>query len=168
MAAIQPGTGGTFKTETAEGRAIETLCFLQLQEATAARNPESRNAVSGDFSIEELTFSGTFVLPAEQTISNEGNLTIIATPYLQGVTFSPGGSTPTFKSTVLERYALEVLMYLQLLERDAVKNPQNRNFITGNFNSDTGIYSGVFTLPVSLVVNSTGIPQFEAVEYLIT
>lgn len=167
MAAIQTGTGGTFKTSTAEGRLIESICYLQLQEAITAQNTSGRNGVSGEFSVEDLVFSGTYQLPTEQTISTDGTLLIVATSYLQNVAVDPGTGTPTFKSVTLERYVLEVLMFLQAVERDSARNPQNANNITGNYNSDTGLYSGTFSIPVALSLGSDGNPVFSAQEYLL-
>lgn len=168
MATIQPGTGGTFKTATAEGRLVESICFLQMQESIAAQNSSGRNGVSGDFSIEDSVFTGTYQLPTEQAILADGSLTLVATPYLQGVTVDPGSGSPTFNSSILERYVLEVLMFVQSLERDAARNPQGANNVTGNYNSDTGLYSGTFSIPVSLSIGSDGRPVFTAQEYLTT
>lgn len=167
MAVIQPGTGGTFKTTTAEARAIEALCFLRLQEADTTKNPNARQAIAGSFDTEDLSFSGTYAFPADQTLSSGVGLVIVATNYLVGVTVVPGGSAPTFQATKLEQYCLEVLQYLQALERVAANNPQGRNAISGTFNSDTGLYQGAFSLPVSLTLTTDGKPLFTATEYLL-
>lgn len=168
MASITPGSGGTFTATTAEGRAIETLTFMQVQEQSSSRNPSELNYVVGAFDSDDLMFSGSYTLPAALTISTDGSLKIAAIPYLQGVTFSPGTSSPTFKSTTIESYLLEVLMYLQGLEQQAAKNPQGLNYITGNFNSDTGLYQGSFTLPISLALAAAGKVEITAQEYLTT
>lgn len=168
MATISPGTGSTFRAITAEGRAIEALIFTQIQEQDEAHNPNGLNYVLGSFDSDDNTFSGTYSLPAVQSISSDGSLKIEATAYLQSVDFTPGTGTPTFKSTVLERYLLEVLMYLQYLERQPEKNLQNRNWITGSFNSDTGLYQGTFNLPVNLALGEGGKVEFSAQEYLQT
>lgn len=168
MASISPGTSGTFSASTAEGRAIETLTFMQVQEQSAARNPSEFNYVIGVFDSDDLTFTGSYTLPAALTIATDGSLKIEAVPYLQGVTFTPGSGSPTFKSTVIERYLLEVLMYLQSLEQQTAKNPQGVNYITGNFNSDTGLYQGSFTLPIALALAASGKVEITAQEYLQT
>jgi hypothetical protein len=59
-------------------------------------------------------------------------------------------------------------MYLQGLEANTTKNPQNLNNITGSYNSDTGLYQGAFTLPVALGLTSQGRAEFAAQEYLLT
>jgi hypothetical protein len=168
MAAIQPGTGGTFKSTTAEGRLMEAICFLQLREADSIENPNGRNAIQGDFSIQNLVFSGSYNFAAEQAISSTGSLSIVASPYLQNTIIAPGGNNPTFKSLSLEGYVLEVLMHFQALERVAANNPQGQNFITGTYNSDIGIYTGSFSLPIAMSLDGAGKPSFEAVEYLLT
>lgn len=168
MASITPGTDSTFKTETAEGRAIEAICYLQLQESLAENNSSGRDSIQATFDLTDNTFSGSYAIPAEQGFSSSGSLTISAVPFLQNISISPGANNPTFKSSILEAYALEVLMYLQAWERNSSKNPQNRNYITGSFNSDTGIYQGTFSLPISLVLDANGKPIFSAIEYLLT
>lgn len=168
MATITPGTDSTFKAQTAEGRAIEAICYLQLQESLTENSSSGRDAIQATFDLTDNTFSGTYAIPSEQGFSATGGLTINTVPYLQNVSISPGTNAPTFKSQTLEAYVLEVLMFLQSWERNAAKNPQNRNYISGSFNSDTGIYQGTFTLPISLVLDATGKPSFSAVEYLLT
>ncbi len=168
MAAIAPGTGGSFKSSTAEGRAIEAIVFLQLAEQMEVNNPQSTNGISGAFDTEEKTFQGTYSIPASQTINGDGQLVIAAVPYLDGVAVVPGGDNPTFKSTVPEAYLLECLMYLQGLERNPVKNPQGRNNIVGTYDSDRAIYSGSFSIPVQPQLTTDGGIRFEAVPYLTT
>lgn len=167
MAAIQPGTGGTFKTSTCEGRLIETICFLQSLEVIPAKNLTGRNAVNGSFDIEDLTFSGTFSLPITQAILPTGGLSIVAQTYIQDNSFNPGTATPTFVSTTIEAYLLEVLSYMQSLESTPGSNPNNRNFITGQLNTDTNLYVGGFNIPVALALNAAGKAEFSAVEYLV-
>lgn len=71
------------------------------------------------------------------------------------------------KSTTAEGLALESLMQLQAIERTAARNPDNRNFVTGTYNSDTGIYSGTFSFPVNQAIDATsGNLTLEAAEYL--
>jgi hypothetical protein len=168
MASISPGTDGTFKATTAEGRALEVLTFTQLQEQAAASNPSNRNAVIASIDLDDRELSGTFAIPAEQSFAYDGALLITATPYLENVFISVGMDEPTFKSTTLERYLLEVLMYLQWLEGQAEKNPQNANRITGSFNSDTRLYSGTFRLPLGVAIASDGKLTIQATEYLTT
>lgn len=165
MVAITPGTSGTFQAATAEGRALEILAFIQLNENLAANNPDNRNNVTAAIDTDELLLSGTFSIPATQAITPDGTLTITASAYLVNAAILPGSNSPTFKSTLPERYLLEVLMFIQGLERVAARNPQSRNGVTGNYNSDTGLYQGSFNLPVTLALVA-GKLEIQATEYL--
>lgn len=166
MVAISAGTQGLFKSVTAEGRAIEALVYLQNLERNTTNNPDGFNALTGSFDTEEGVFSGTYSLPAVQQIAVGGVLQIQASTYLQSSTVAPGGDSPTFVSTRAEAYVLEVLMYLQFLERQPSRNPQNRNYVTGTFNSDTGIYQGTFNLPITITLDAEGKPLITATEYI--
>lgn len=71
------------------------------------------------------------------------------------------------KATTAEGLALEVLMRLQALERTPAKNPDNRNFVTGSYNSDTGVFSGSFSFPCTQTLDgTTGALIVSAQEYL--
>lgn len=155
MASITAGTGATLKSDTAEGQCLESLVFLQLQENSTQRNPAALSNVVGAIDTDLLVFSGTFTIPASQTLGSSGSLVIAADPYLSGVIFTPG-TGGTFKSVTAEAYVLETLMYLQALEQNLLKNPQNRNFITGSYNSDTKVYTGTFSLPILLSLGTDG------------
>ena len=166
MASITSGTGATLKSATAEGQCLEALVFLQLQEASTSRNPSAFNNVDGAIDTDDMLFSGSFNIPASQTLGSSGSLIIAADPYLSGVIFTPG-TGGTFKSVTAEAYVLETLMYLQALEQNSLKNPQNRNFITGSYNSDTKVYTGTFSLPISLTLGTDGAVTCVANPYLL-
>lgn len=155
MTLITVGTGATLNAPSAEGQCLEALVFLQIQEASSLRNPTVQNNVDGAIDTNDMVFSGAFNLPATQTLGSSGSLVIQADGYLASVIFSPG-SGGTFKSVTPEAFALETLMYLQVLEQITAKNPQGRNFITGSYNSDTKVYSGTFSLPITLSLGATG------------
>lgn len=146
---------------------MEVLIYAQLQELDPTKNPSDRNYVLGSIDTDGLFFSGTYALPAIQSLSDDGSLRIVAIPYLQGVSVIPGTNAPTFKSELLESYLLEVLMYLQITEKQTAKNPLNRNYITGSFNSDTDVYQGSFNLPVDISISPAGSIVVDAQEYLI-
>lgn len=166
MVAITPGSEGTFKAATAEGRAIEVLTYFQIQEQDETKNPNGRNAVTGSFNTEDNRFEGNYSFIVDQSLNPDGSISLAATSALVGVAINPGGGDPTFKSTVIERYALEVLMYLQAAERISAKNPQNLNAVTGSYNSDSGVYTGNFSLPITVSITASGNCQIAAVEYL--
>ncbi|MBD1917166.1 MULTISPECIES: hypothetical protein [Cyanophyceae] len=167
MATVLPGTGGTIKSTTAEGQAHEILTFIGIRQQSLSTNPGEVTNVSGQHDQQALIFSGTYEFTVAQTISNTGGLTLEATPYLVGTGFQVG-TGGTFKGNSPEKYALEVLMYLQSLELQPAKNPQNRNFITGTFNSDTGRYQGSFSIPVILGIDAvSGVVNYGANPYLL-
>lgn len=77
------------------------------------------------------------------------------------------GVNTDLKNDTKEGLALEAILQLQAHERVAENNPDGRNFITGTYNSDTGIFSGTFALPVDLTFDATtGNAVLTAVEYL--
>lgn len=166
MATITPGTGATIKSSSAEGQALEILTYLQLQEASAVRNPLAANNIVGSIDLDQKVFSGTYSIPANQVVSNTGGLSINAATYLSGVIFSPG-TDGTFKSATPEAYALEVLMALQVIEQTAGRNPDGFNNITGTYNSDTKVYSGTFSIPVVVAIDNSGAVSVSANPYLI-
>lgn len=136
-------------------RTLEALAFLSACERDITLNPTERNAIQASLNLDAATFTGTYAIPCQQTIATTGGLAISAVPYLTGVTFSPGSGERTLVSTTIEAYCLECLQYLQWLERQSTRNPDNRNYVTGTYNDDTGVYSGSFTLPVSFTIEGT-------------
>lgn len=167
MASVTPGTGGTIKSTTAEGQAHEILSFISLKQLSEVTNPGQVSNVLAGHDQQALLFNGTYQFSVSQAIDGSGNLTLSVNPYLVGAGFQEG-SAGTFKGNSPEKYALEVLMYLQSLERDPSKNPSSRNYVTGTYNSDTGLYQGSFSLPVILGINaSTGVVNYGADPYLL-
>lgn len=78
------------------------------------------------------------------------------------------GTGADLKSDTKEGLALEALMSLQAIERNPGLNPDNRNFITGTYNSDTGVFAGTYSFPVAQVIDAaTGQIRLEATEYLL-
>lgn len=167
MAAIAPGSGGTLKSTTAESALVEAILFLVQCERDSAKNPNGYRSLNYAVTDSGAVFSGDFSLSATQTLTGTGSLAIAANPYLTATGFSPG-SGGTFKSTTIEATVLEILMFLQLLETDATKNTNNRNFVTGTYNSDTRIYRGTFSLPVAMTIGPNGEAIVTANEYLQT
>lgn len=167
MATITAGAGATFTATKAEAQAIAALNFLNQRENTSEANPNGDDRINASFDVDLLTFAGTYSLPASQVLNSLGQLVIVSTPYLSSGAFTPG-TGGTFKSVTIEAYVLEVLMYLQSLELQPTKNPQNRNYITGTYNSDSKLYAGTFNLPISISIPESGIVSFTAVEYLLS
>jgi hypothetical protein len=167
MATVTPGTGGTIKSTTAEGQLHEIMSFLSINQASIGTNPSEATNVSCSHDQQALLFSGTYQFSVAQTIAANGSLTLAVNPYLVGTAFQEG-SGGTFKSNTPEGYALEVLMYLQNRELNPSFNPNNRNNITGSYNSDTGLYQGSFSIPVILGIDAvSGVVNYGANPYLL-
>ncbi|WOD37370.1 hypothetical protein [Nodosilinea sp. E11] len=167
MATVTPGTGGTIKSTTAEGQAHEILSFISLKQLSTVVNPGQVENVLGSHDQQAQTFSGTYQFSVSQAIDGNGNLTLSANSYLVGAGFQEG-TGGTFKGNTPEKYALEVLMYLQNLERTPALNPSSRNFVTGTYNSDTGVYQGSFNIPVIMGIDATsGVVSYGADPYLL-
>lgn len=167
MAVITPGTGGTIKSGTAEGQAQEILSFIAIKQQSLSTNPGEVDNVSASHDIQALIFTGTYRFSVTQSIDGAGNLSLSVNPYLVGTAFQEG-TGGTFKGNSPEKYCLEVLMFLQATEQNPAKNTQNRNFIRGTFDSDTGIYTGSFSIPVSVGLDSqSGAVEYTAQPYLL-
>jgi hypothetical protein len=166
LAIITPATDGTLKSATAEGQLQEIMTLLTVSQGIAEQNPSEYAYIQATHNQNSKTYSGTYRFDVSQEVSGDGSLTLNVIPYLTGTGFTPG-SDGTFKSTTPEAYALEVLMFLQNLEQTSGANPDNRNLVTGSFNSDTGIYQGSFSLFCDVALDPvTGAIVYTAQEYL--
>lgn len=167
MATITPGTGGTIVSTTAEGQAHEILSWISWKQANSSVNPSGVTNVTGTHDQQDLIFTGTYSFSVTQAIDPTGSLKLDAKTYLVGSGFQVG-TGGTFKGNSPEKYCLEVLMFLQALEASSTTNPNNRNFVTGTYNSDTQIYQGSFSIPVILGVSTaTGVVNYGANPYLL-
>ena len=167
MARVIPGTNGTIKALTIEGQLQEICMYLRLGQSSSTNNPNQiENVVSVSHSPDTLSFGASFSFGVNQLINNTGQITYSAVDYLTGLTFTPG-ENGTFKSTTAAGYFLEALIYAQNLERQATKNPTNRNGVSGTFNSDNTIFSGSLDLPILVSVEPTGEIKYTADEYLL-
>lgn len=167
MATVTPGSGGTIKSTTAEGHLQEIMTFISIKQAALSTNPSEVTNVSCNHNQQALTFTGNYQFSVSQAIDGSGALTLEANTYLVGTGFQVG-TGGTFKGNSPEKYALEVLMYLQGLEQNPSLNPQGRNFITGTYNSDNGLYQGSFSIPVLLGIDATsGVVNYGANPYLL-
>jgi hypothetical protein len=152
---------------SAEGQAHEILSFIALRQQSESNNPGQVNNVLGSHDQQALLYSGTYQFSVVQSIDGAGNLNLSVNPYLIATGFQQG-TGGTFKGNSPEKYCLEVLMFLQNLERNPALNPSSRNYVTGTYNSDTGLYQGSFSLPVVLSLEATtGVVTYEADPYLL-
>ena len=166
MTTVTPGSGATLRSSTAEQQLVEAVLFLWKNELIAARNPLAKYSVKWTVSGTGGNFTGNYSIPASQAVQFGGGLLISATPYLSGVPYS-AGSGGTYSAETAESAALERIQYLQQLEGIPVLNPGNRDFVTGTFDSNTGIYQGSFSIPVTIYIQEDGSINFVANPYLI-
>lgn len=166
MAAITPGTNGSIKSATVEGQLQELCMYLQLKERSSVNNPTEVDNFSVTHAPDTGSMSASFTIPVQQTINSGGQVTYSASDYLTGLNFV-AGEDGTFKSATAAGYFVEVVIYAQNLERQTAKNPTNRNGITGTFNSDSTLFSGVLDLPVSISIETDGSIKYTAEEYLL-
>ena len=167
MAKIDIGTDGTLKSDAAEGKLQELCTLLQMGEFNLESNPTGIDNIVGNHFQNTETFSTTFTIPVEQTISADGHVVYATLDYLNAFPFSPG-TNGTFKSTTCAGYFVEVVIYIQNLERSVVHNPDKINNVTGTFNSDSTVFSGSINLPVDVSIDDMGRVVYAAREYLLT
>lgn len=165
MTQITMASGETFKTATVEGRLIEIFTYLQIGESDLSKNPNLKDYVQASFNANTLVFTANFSIPTAQSIDASGNILISAVNYLTNTTFNPG-SGGTFKAASPAQYLIEVVTFLQNLELDTAKNPQDKNFVNSTYSADDGTYSGSVTLPLSMSFDDSGRVTFTAQEYL--
>lgn len=167
MAKILVGADGTLKADSAEGQLQELCTCLQIGELNAEANPSGIDNIVGNHFQNTGTFSATFTIPVEQTINAEGQVVYSAGDYLTNFQFSPG-TGGTFKSLTCAGYFVEVVIYIQNLEKNLALNPNKSNYVTGTFNSDNTVFSGSIDLPVEVSVNASGSVVYTVQEYLLT
>lgn len=167
MAKIKVGVDGTLKADSAEGQLQELCTYLQIGEFNDVVNPNGIDNIVGNHFQNTGTFSATFTIPVEQTINASGQVVYSAADYLTNFKFSPG-TGGTFKSLTCAGYFVEVVIYIQNLEKNSALNPNNNNYVTATFNSDNTIFSGSINLPVKVSVDASGSVVYIAQEYLLT
>lgn len=67
----------------------------------------------------------------------------------------------------VEKQLVELATRMQIMESTNANNPDNLNRITAQYNQDTGVYSGTFSIPCRPTISADGTPSFEAEEYLV-
>lgn len=164
MTIITPGSSATINALTAESTLLQLIPLVIAAQSDNAKNPSGRSVVTSSIDLADGTISGTYTILATQSLNNSGQIVVQADSQFNNVTFS-SGSGGTFKSSSIESFLMEVLQFLQIREKDTTKNPDGSNNITGSYNSDTGIYSGSYLLPISVTITQQ-ILQIAAIEYL--
>ncbi len=167
MAVIQVGDNGTLRSRTAEGQLQEICAYLEIGETTVSLNSSGIDNVVVTHFQNSATFTANFTIPVKQFINPGGQVVYAADDYLETLAFLPG-QNGTFKSITCAGYFVELVIYMQNLERNPTTNPQNKNYITGTFNSDSTIFSGAINLPIELSIDERGRVVYTAKEYLTT
>ncbi len=168
MATITPGTAATIRATTAEKQLFHCLLLLQELETSTLYNPTRKDYVQTSFNDNAATFNANFSIPCEPALGTDGKPTFVGSNYLIGYSFNPGTTLGSFKSTSLPAYLVEVLFYCQILESDTATNPNNKNFLTANYDSDRKIFTGNVTLPYTKTIEQTGDVTISIPEYLTT
>lgn len=168
MATITAGTAATFKQGTAEGQLLEVLMYLQLLEKDPAKNTANRNYVTGTFNSDTLFLNGSYQLPLTTVLQAGGDLVLTASTYMTGTAVIPGTGSPTFAATTAEAYAFAVISHIQNLEAQPAKNPDARNYVSGQYDADSGFLTGTFSIPCTMQIADDGSIKWAASEYLLT
>jgi hypothetical protein len=166
MAIIVVGAGSSFKSSTAEGLLLEVITYLQNQEMNISTNSLNKDFIKLSYSLDNMTATGSFSIPAVQSIDSSGQIIVSGSNYLENIVFSPGDGG-TFKSSTLSQYFLEIVTYLQIKESNPSTNPQSENNIFSSYDADDKIFSGSVTLPLTISFDDSGHPVITAKEYLL-
>jgi len=166
MANITVGSDATIKSTTAEGQLHECCALLEIGEYNAAKNPNGADNIIGQHQQNQRLFSANFSIPLESKSDGEGRTFHEVAEYLSDFAFSPG-SGGTFKSSNCAAYFVEVVVYIQNLEKDLTKNPGKIDNVSGRFDIDKGIFTGSINLPVTLSISTQGGVLYTADSYLL-
>lgn len=164
MAVITPGVEGTLESLTAEAAFVELLSFLRLNEALSAKNPTNKRYVNINYNANTGFVDISWTIPATISITDSGVIQTLAADYLSNVAFS-SGTAGTFKSANYAQAVLEIAEYIQLLEADSSKNPNDLNYIQSNYDSDTKNHSGTAQIPFQIEIDN-GSPRVKVLPYL--
>lgn len=172
MAAITWGTGGSLTgINSVEDYFVGAINFLYVQQNTSAKNPSNLQNLSRTISS-TATMSGSLTVPATISGSANGSLTITATSYLTGVTWTPptGGDVQPANEVLA---VIDAARRLKGLELDTTKNPTNARYIEFKFSmgSSTGSNNGSITvefsgLPLDTVLAANGDISYSGKTYL--
>ena len=75
-------------------------------------------------------------------------------------------SSVTLNGTTIEQQLIELVSRIQVLENNTSNNPDGQNFVTGSANTDTGVFSGTFNIPIGVSVDGSGNTVITATPYL--
>lgn len=75
-------------------------------------------------------------------------------------------SPVTLNGSTIEQQLIELVSRIQVLENNTTNNPNGQNFVTGSANTDTGVFSGTFNIPIDVSVDGSGNTVITANPYL--
>ena len=174
MVAFTPGTGGPFSgISNLEDWTVAHINFLRIQQANPDRNPNSiRNLVITANS--EGAISGSFNCPVTVGGAAAGAVTITASSYLTGVTYTaPTGGEATATNEV--QALIDAVRRQKARElAGSTANPTNANYLswgvtmgtTGVGTTNATITIGFAGLPVDMSQGTTGAITMEGRTYL--
>jgi hypothetical protein len=166
MTLIAVGSGGSIQSDSAEQQLLDCISLIKNYEKMTTKNPDKVNGVSCSFNLTTSFAAMSFNMAANPIINNDGQQVIQAANYLANTDFLPG-SGGTFKSVTIEGYFLEILTYLEIMEKNTSKNPNNNNYVSTSYDSDTRIMAGNATIPFLFENDATGFLKITADEYLL-
>jgi hypothetical protein len=175
MVAFAPGSGGPFPgINNLEDWTVAHINFLRIQQANADRNPNGiRNLVVTANS--EGALSGSFTCPVTVAGGAAGAVTITATSYLTGVSYTaPTGGEATATNEV--QALIDAVRRQKTRElAGSTANPTNANYlsfslsmgVTGVGTTNATVNIGFSGLPVDMVQNPNGTLTVEGRTYLL-
>ncbi|PAX52011.1 hypothetical protein [Brunnivagina elsteri] len=165
MTTVTPGTGATILSDNAEQQLLDCIALIKNWEKIPAKNPNNGNTINCSFSLSSGIANITFQIPALPSINDLGQQVQNPASYLINTDFTPG-TGGTFKSLTVEGYFLEVLSYLEIVEGNPNKNPNQNNYISSSFDSDARNANGNATIPIVFELGD-GFVKTMANEYLL-
>jgi hypothetical protein len=161
-----PGNGATIQSDSVEQQLIDCVVLIKNLEKNTAKNPTNKNAIACSFNLSTGVSNISFQVPAIPIINSSGQQVQQANGYLIETGFSPG-TDGTFKSEIIEAYLLEILTYLEILEGNTSKNPNQNNYVASTFDADARSASGTATIPITFEVGTGNTIKIMASEYLL-
>ena len=161
MAAFDPGAGGTLKSTTLEGIAMEAALLLQNAERAAqTATPEAfPNNIAVSFFTGDNVIQVQAALPLSADFSNDGKVTFSAVDYL-GSPFTTDGD---LKATTLPQAVLEIFQRLQNTEKS---QPDAGDKVQLSYATETNIATINAEFPIIFSVATDGTISVSANPYL--
>lgn len=154
MAAFTNGTGGTISgVTTLEDWTFALINFLRIQQGAPAKNPNNLRYLTITENTEGA-ISGSFTCPVNVAGGTAGAVTVTASSYLTGVTYTPptgGESTATNEVQAL----IDAVRRQKALELDSSKNPTNANYLNWGLTMGT---TGVANTNATISLSFSGLP----------